>query len=166
MKLKMGKANYVLGILGILGGALIIWLAFVQKLAFTKKGFPGPGFFPIMCGIAIVLCSILLMLENRSQAKKEASAAAEKKELEKNIINHTELKNFAVTIGVSWAVVLATRFIGLLPAISIAVIVLLRVLGKEKYKLSVLVGAGTYVALFLIFDMFLHVPLPLGMLLS
>ncbi len=162
MKFQMRQANLILGIMGVLGGLIIIWLAFVQNLAFTKQGFPGPGFFPIMCGIAIVLCSLAIFMKAWFKAKKDILQDQPDNMLQKNIFNRMELKSFAIVIGISWAVVILSDIIGLLVAISIAVVILIRVLGKETLKTSCLVGVGTFAVLFLIFDVFLRIPLPAG----
>ena len=53
MKLTLKKGNNILGFTGILGGIIIVALAFVQELPFMKKELPGSGFFPILCGVAI-----------------------------------------------------------------------------------------------------------------
>lgn len=164
MKLTMKRANTILGIAGILGGILIIVLAFIQELPFVRKGLPGAGFFPILCGIAIVACSLLLFYEDYLKRKKSKYDTSKKDEIEIIDISSVEIKNFIFTTAASIFVILATQFIGLLVSIGITVIGLIKVLGKESWQKSVMVGIGTTVVLYLIFKEFLGVSLPDSMI--
>lgn len=160
MKVSLKKANKFLGLFGILGGAIIVTLAFVQKLPFVKKGLPGAGFFPILCGIAIAGCGLLLLAENQSRINKAKSTGVEDKELESNIINKVELRNFVHIIGASIFVLIMSKYIGMVISIGLTVIGLIKLLGKENWKNSLLIGIGTTVVLYLIFISFLGVSLP------
>jgi hypothetical protein len=160
MKVSLRKANNFLAAFGILGGIIIVALAFAQNLPFLRKGLPGPGFFPILCGIAIAGCGLLLLAENRSKIKKAKAAGIEDKELESNIINNAELRNFAYIIGASIFVLIMTQFIGMVVSIGVVVIGLIKTLGKESWKNSIMIGVGTTVVLYLIFISFLGVSLP------
>ena len=164
MKLTMKKADNILGAIGIIGGIVIIVLAYVQKLPFLKKGFPGAGFFPILCGIAIVACSLLLFYEDYLKRKKSRDDTSKKDEFEIIDISSVEIKNFILTTVASIFVILATQFIGLLISIGITVTGLIKILGKESWKKSAMVGIGTTVVLYLIFKEFLGVSLPDSMI--
>lgn len=156
MRLSLKKANNILGTIGVIGGIIIIALAYVQNLAFIKKGLPGPGFFPILCGIAIIFCSLLLFTENYFKVKKNPDDS----ELKSNIINMTEIRNFSFIIGASVFVMIVTQFIGLLLSIGLSVIGLVKWMAKESWIKSILVGIGTTIVLYLIFQSFLGVSLP------
>ena len=158
MKLKMKTGNTILGITGIIGGLVIVYLSNMQNMPFLVRGMPGPGFFPIVCGIAISLCGAWLILDNYLKIRRKQ----DEKELEKNLLNKEELINFAVLIGTAYAVIFLTDWLGLLPSILLAVIGLVRFYGKEKWRTAITVGVGTTGAMYLIFVMFLGVPLPQG----
>ena len=158
MELKMKTGNIILGIVGIVGGLIILWLASIQNMPFLVRGMPGPGFLPMICGFAISLCSAWLMLESYLKARKNMND----KDLEKNLINKEELINFTVLIGTAWLVIYFTNWLGLLLSIGLAVIGLVRFYGKEKWLKSILIGAGTAGVMYLVFGMFLGVPLPRG----
>jgi hypothetical protein len=160
MKLTLKKGNNILGMTGILGGIIIVALAFVQELPFMKRELPGAGFFPILCGVAIAGCGLLILLENKYKSKKAEEEGVEDKELETDLINKVELRNFAYTIGISIFVLIMTPFIGMLVSIGISVVALIKILGKESIGKSLLIGAVTTLILYLIFRVFLGVPLP------
>ena len=160
MKLTMKRANTILGIVGILGGIIIIILAYIQELPFLRKGLPGAGFFPILCGIAIIFCSLLLLYENYSKLKKAKAAGIEDKYLESNIINNVEIRNFSYIVGSSILVIIMTQFIGLLISIGLSVVGLVKWMARESWQKSFLIGLGTTIVLYLTFKMFLGVSLP------
>ena len=61
MKLKNKHGNILLAVAGFIGGGVIIYLTRLQKLEFIKNGMPGAGMFPTICGVAIMVCSVLLL---------------------------------------------------------------------------------------------------------
>ncbi len=160
MKLTMRKANYLLGIIGILGGFVILYLSHYQELPFFKKGLPGAGFFPIICGVAITTCSVILIFENFYQSRVKRPSIQSDTELDSSIINLNELRNFVYIIGSSVLVLLATKYIGLLFSIGLTVIGLVKWMARETWKKSFLIGIITTIILYLIFDSFLGVSLP------
>ncbi|MDY0235693.1 MAG: tripartite tricarboxylate transporter TctB family protein [Gudongella sp.] len=160
MKLSLKQGNNILGLISILGGMVIVALAFIQKLPFMRKELPGSGFFPILCGIAIAACGLLVLMENWHKSKKALEDDAVDKELKSNLINIVELRNFAYTIGISIFVIVMTPFIGMLVSTGISVVVLIRILGKESITKSIIIGFVTTLVLFLIFKVFLGMPLP------
>lgn len=162
MKISMKKANNILAAIGFLGGIIIVVLAFVQKLPFIRRGLPGAGFFPIICGIAIAAISILLLAENYSRAKKAREKEGSKPE--SIVVSSKEIQNFLYTFGASVFVMVATKFIGLLISIGVSVIILIRFLGKENWRNSVIIGLGTTIVLYLVFKEFLGVSLPDSMI--
>jgi len=160
MKLTFKQGNNILGTIGIIGGIVIVALAFVQELPFMKNELPGSGFFPILCGIAISIFGVLIIVENTYKSRKAAEESPEDSQFEKNIINMTELRTFAYTIGISILVLVMTPIIGIIISIGIAVTALVKILAKENMKKSLIIGIGTTIVLYLIFSEFLGVPLP------
>lgn len=164
MRLRMKTANYIAGAAGITTGLAIVALAFVQKLDFVKKGLPGPGFFPILCGVLIAVCSAFLIGGNYLRLKKAQEKAVLDGALEKDLYSSKEVKNLIVVIGLSALVIFVTRWAGLLPATAVAVAAMVRLLGEEGWIRSIAIGIGTFAVLYLIFGLFLEVPLPWGLL--
>ena len=96
--------------------------------------------------------------------KKSRDDTSKKDEFEIIDISSVEIKNFILTTVASIFVILATQFIGLLISIGITVTGLIKILGKESWKKSAMVGIGTTVVLYLIFKEFLGVSLPDSMI--
>ena len=160
MKLSLKQGNNILGVIGVLLGTVIVILGYVQKLPFTRNGMPGPGFFPIICGIAIAVFGALLIVETKLKAKKAIESEVKDNDLEENIINKAELKNFAYSIGSSILVVILTPLIGMIISLGIAIAIMIKVLGEDSLIKAIIIGVGTSLVLFLIFKVFLGVPLP------
>ncbi len=160
MKLTLKRGNNILGMTGIVGGMIIIALALYQELPFMKKELPGSGFFPILCGIAIAGCGLLILIENKYKAKKALEEGVEDSELDEDLVNKIEIRNFVYTIGISIFVVMATPFIGILLSIGISIVAMIKILGRESITKAIIIGAVTTFILFLIFSVFLGVPLP------
>lgn len=160
MKLSLRQGNNILGVIGMLMGIVILVLAFVQELPYMKNGIPGSGFFPIVCGIGIAVFGALIIVENHLKEKKAKESNNKDNELDKNIIDKAELRNFAYTIGSSILVLIMTPLIGLIVSIGIIVTLLVKMLAEESLIKSIIIGAGTVIVLYLIFKMFLGVPMP------
>lgn len=160
MKLSLRQGNNILGAIGVLLGTVIVVLGYVQKLPFVKNGMPGPGFFPIICGIGIAIFSALLIVENKSKAKKALENQEKDNDLEENILDKAELKNFVYSIGSGNLVIILAPLIGMITSIGIAVAIMIKVLGEDSLVKAIIIGAGTSLVLFLIFKVFLGVPLP------
>ena len=164
MKLGEKTGNVILGIAGVVGGLVIIGLSFAQDMAFIARSMPGPGFFPIICGGMISLMSAWLLLEVHMQSRKQKAEGEQTKQSTKNLINVTEIKSFLWIIGLSWFVVLLAPTLGMLICIMAVVFALVKFLGREGWIKSLLVALGTTVAMYLIFGVFLNVPMPIGIL--
>lgn len=63
MKFKAKQGDLALGILATLAGIVILVLTRIQGLQLVKSAKMGPGFFPTICGIAIFLCGIMVLME-------------------------------------------------------------------------------------------------------
>lgn len=66
-------------------------------------------------------------------------------------------------IAATIVTVLAVNIIGIIPALGLFMILWLKLYNKSSLKLSLGVGVGTALTLYLIFDVFLKVPLPMGL---
>lgn len=162
MKLKARQGDLILGIFSIVVGIVILILSKVQGLEMVKSGRMGPGFFPAICGIAITLCGVMVLQELRGKIKREKKSGTANEELEANICNTSELRNLLMFVLLGSAVLLLSEHIGLLTCLGLCVIIYLKVQGKEPWLKSILIGAGMVVFLYLVFVMFLHVPVPKG----
>lgn len=163
MKFKAQQGDLALGIFSILGGIVILILTKVQGLQLVKSDKMGPGFFPTICGIGVTICGIMILVELRHRKRMEMKSGQKNEELDQNIFNLDELRNLLLFVVLGTAVLLFTDVIGLLPCLGLCVIAYLKIQGKETWRKSILIGACMVVFLYLVFVLFLHVPVPTGL---
>jgi len=164
MKFKAKQGDLALGILAALAGIVILVLTRIQGLQLVKSAKMGPGFFPTICGIAIFLCGIMVLMELWRSTLKGKQASGENDPLEQNILNINELRNLLLFVILGSAVLLLSSYIGLLTCLGLCVIAYLKVQGKESWLKSVLIGVCMVAFLYAVFVLFLHVPVPKGFL--
>lgn len=162
MKLKAKYGDLALGILATLAGIVILVLTKVQGLPLVKSAKMGPGFFPTVCGIAITICGIMVLLELWRSLHKEKQSGTENQELSANILDLNELKNLLLFVVLGSAVLLLSEYIGLLICLGLCVIAYLKIQGKEPWLKSILIGVCMVAFLYVVFVLFLHVPVPKG----
>lgn len=161
MKVTLKQGNVVLGGVSIVVGILIVILTKIQNLSFIQKGMPGPGMFPIICGVAIAVFGLIIILETTMKRKHEEEIETEIPE-EKNILNIAELKNLGIFTGAGVLIILLSNVIGLLTTLTATVFLYISLVGKEKWWKAGLISIGTAVFLYIVFIAFLRVPVPKG----
>ena len=58
---NMTICNYIVGVVGMVLGALIMSAAAAFPMQFTENG-PGPGFWPFSLGCALAVAAVVLLL--------------------------------------------------------------------------------------------------------
>jgi|GEM_PF-1321147 len=172
MKIEARQGNIILGVASVISGALILVLSKVQNLQLIQASKMGPGFFPTLCGIAILACGIGIVsghlrkhkISKANNPEQEEKTEKEEQEEQENIVNVNELKNLALFGVLGIMVLLLAEYIGLLTCLGIAVFAYLKIQGKESWRKSILVGVGMTVFLYLVFVLFLQVPVPTGII--
>ena len=135
--------GYVFPGLSVLVGLYWAVKAFGYKL-WVLNG-PGGGLFPLIAGIlAIVFGIVLIVRRYRMKEKSDFS-----------------IKSVFPVLGVV-GIIIASYIIGLIPALGAFIISWMVFYEKERWGKSLMVGIGTAVVLWLIFDLWLAVPLPMG----
>ncbi len=160
MKIRARQGDLVLSVSAILGGILILILTKVQGLLLVKSGKMGPGFFPAICGIAIIICGLLLLAELWHSRRR--SGVEETGEGEENLFNVNELRNLLLFTALGAMVLLLSKYIGLLTCLGLCVILYLKLQGKESWLKSMIIGVCMSGFLYAVFVLFLHVPVPKG----
>ncbi len=156
----MKRANQGLGIGAILLGAAIFLYGRHTGLQTFSGKTPGPGFLPYLVAIGIALCGVAILLGSQKLPLQEDS----KEKLVAGLFLPQELHNFGVVIGVSILVMLGANLLGLLLCMGIGVVLMAKLLGTPSWKTCILVGVASTFTFWLIFDWFLKVPLPRGIL--
>lgn len=162
MKLKAKTANLIMAVAAIILGTAILILTKVQGLELVKSAKMGPGFFPVVCGSAIIGCGILMLLELNAQNRRAKADEAEAAEMEKGVLDPRELRNLLVFAVLGIGVLLLSKYIGLLTSLGLCVIAYLKIQGKDSWLKSIITGICMVAFLYLVFVLFLHVPVPKG----
>lgn len=162
MNITTYQGNKILGILAMISGLVILGLTKYQNLQIIQSSKMGPGFFPTLCGIAIFACGIMILKEFRLNTEtKEESGEGEDKT---PIFSNDELKNLKIFIVSGVGVLMLAEYIGLLLSLGLCVVAYLKIQGKESWHKSVIIGGCMTVFLYLVFVLFLNVPVPMGFL--
>lgn len=155
--LKIKHANIILGVAFIVLSIAIAYICKTDNMKFYSNNAPGPGFMPMLSAGLIALCGIGITARSFIDLKNGSDPDGEKV-----IATWTEWKSFFIIIGSTIAVMLCTKFLGLIISVTIAVIMMIRLLGPEPWKTSLMVGIGTGIVIYLVFVVFLKVHVPVG----
>jgi putative tricarboxylic transport membrane protein len=151
MGVRMKKAEIYFGsfLLFLAISMFSISLTYPYK---TKFG-PGPGFFPLWSSGLMIIVTLLLLY---------------KKLRESNEAPFFTSKNSRVTVliflGLSIAAVALIPVLGLLLSFGLFCTITLRFIDKYSWKRSSLVSIIMMVAVYLVFELWLQLPLPKGFL--
>ena len=168
----MNWSNIIIGII------LLIASAFYY---FSTSEFPppsktenlGPAFFPTLLAAALALLALLLILSSlffRGATGKEKGGAviqgAERLEEDSFSVESVSYKFLLGTIGLSFLYVGLLSILGFLISTPLFLIILIRLLGYEKWVNTLAASIGLTAALYLLFATALGVSLPAGVFFS
>lgn len=153
--------DWVLAIAAVIGG--LVYLYADSKLPLVRIGDPlGPRIFPAIIGTGIVLSGLLLMVEIRKRRAAAALAVAAA------VAPHPrEHERPGVLIGMLvWTALyyLAFEPVGYLVSTVIFLLGLLAVFNRGRHLTNLAVALGFTAVAYTIFDRFLAVPMPEGIL--
>ncbi len=115
---------------------------------------PGPGFLPFGLAIVLILFSLILILN--SMPKKGSTPAP--------FWPHRAWLRPLLGVAILILFALAVEWLGFLITTFIFLVIWMGVIERVRWLTIVSVSIGTTAALYLIFGLFLDVPLPLGFL--
>ena len=154
---NMTICNYIVGVVGMVLGALIMSAAAAFPMQFTENG-PGPGFWPFSLGCALAVAALVLLVFT---FMKRADLAQQK-------VNLTTTANKRVYIMME-LVVLFCVFINLLgfyPAAALLIIATMKLMDYHDKKGIILTTVLTLAFIYLVFGVLLHTKMPQSIFLS
>ena len=154
---NMTICNYIVGVVGMVLGALIMSAAAAFPMQFTENG-PGPGFWPFSLGCALAVAALVLLVFT---FMKRADLAQQK-------VNLTTTANKRVYIMMG-LVVLFCVFINLLgfyPAAALLIIATMKLMDYHNKKGIILTTVLTLAFIYLVFGVLLHTKMPQSLFLS
>lgn len=150
----MNKAEIVAGGLFLAVGALMLYHA--SKLPYMLDGVPGPGFLPLWIAIGIVVTGILLMV-----------TALRARPIPEDAIQWPAAEGWrqvAILLGALAAALLLLDRLGFLIVAALFMAVVVFSLGVRSWRTLVTVPLLSAIGLYLVFAVWLRVPLPKGLL--
>ncbi|RGY99837.1 tripartite tricarboxylate transporter TctB family protein [Clostridium sp. AM58-1XD] len=135
--------NILFSILAILTG--LYWMIKGTSYKLWVNHGPGGGVFPVIAGLLIVVFGIVYLIG----------------EIRKKSVVKFEIR-MVYPIAAVLAAVLFSYAAGLIAALSLFVTGWLKCFEKYGWVKSICLGAGTGLVLFLIFDYWLKIPVPVG----
>lgn len=156
--MKEKHIDSAVGAFFILFGVAILVAIKLGDMKFWAITLPGTGFMPTLAAIGIIICGLILLVKNLIFIRKISTD----NEIFK--LNKPELITFVVIIGFSLLILILSEYLGLIPSIAIAMALLIKLLGKESWRVSILTSLATSIIMYLVFSVFLNVPFPKGFL--
>lgn len=114
--------------------------------------YPGPGFLPILLGIAIGLMALILFISSWAQMPPRKTSWPDRQGF---------IKVGAIFIGI-FLFTLLIEVSGYLLNTFLLFVMLLRPVGKQSWPLTLLISFAAVLTAYLLFDVWLKVPLPRG----
>jgi hypothetical protein len=129
-----------------------------SQLEYNSKFGPGPGFLPLWTGILMLLCAVAISISIYKKYFKTNSGEDEK------FFNGTMLPRVTLMAVLTIVFGLSFQIVGALPVIAIYMWIILQIVGKHKLSTSIFISIGFTIAIFFIFEKWVNVPLPAGLL--
>jgi hypothetical protein len=143
----------------------------------VRDGRMGPGLMPMVCGLGLVVLGAMIAVTSRPAGREVTAAEAavvtptegEAVEQAAGELPHVPLEVHHpahpwLILGATAAALALAPLIGLIPALALMSLVLLRFVERESWVLSVAVAAGLLVGSWLVFEELLEVNVPWGVL--
>jgi putative tricarboxylic transport membrane protein len=123
-----------------------------------KKGVPGPGFLPFICGIALILLSLIVLISALSTGKNENGEGAEP---EKFFPEKGSRRRMVFTLIALVAYGICLPYLGFLLTTFVFMLFTLRLLEQQNWILVILLSLSIAILAYLLFAA-LDVQLPQG----
>jgi putative tricarboxylic transport membrane protein len=146
------KWDRVAGYILLIIGAITAWSAIHLSMGRWKH--PGPGFLPFGLALLLILFSLILIFSSRPKKGITPAAFWPHRAWLRPLLGVAILIFFALVV--EWVGFLITTFVFL--------VIWMGVIERVRWLTILSVSIGTTAALYLIFALFLDVPLPLGFL--
>jgi Tripartite tricarboxylate transporter TctB family len=153
------KVEAVVAFLILLLGITVIAGSWKLGSGWTSDG-PGAGYFPFYIGSLMCIAALGVMYQALLSKNKNTEI----------FVDNQQLKQVLSVFIPACVYVLGVQFLGLYVASAIYIVAFMVILGKFSYLKSIVIGVGTMVFFFAMFEMWFKVPLfkgslnPLGFL--
>ena len=126
----------------------------LKEYAYWGENGPGSAFLPFWLGVVMAVLALLLLV----------GALRERDPGEDWLPRGEGLRRLAWVLGITIALVASLNIVGMIVGTAFFLIVLLRLLDRQSWPVTVGVALATAGFIFLVFTQWLRVPLPVGLL--
>lgn len=137
-------------------GILVIICAW--QLGLFKKGIPGPGFFPFICGIVLIGLALMTLISTFSSESKKSCEGVRQ---EKFFPEKSSLKRLIFALAALIAYGLCLPYGGFIATTFVFMLVMLRLIEPQRWRRVFLLSLFTAILAYLLFDA-LDIQLPRG----
>lgn len=138
--------DFVLMVLGV----AIIGISLAYGFGTFKR--PGPGLYPFFIGISIFVFSIALLIWKLRSQKSEP------------LLDREEIKTFLFMTATFCLWIIVMAFLGYVVVTLLATFAFCKIMKLEGWRKPLAVSAGTALFIYLMFDYWLYIDLPRGIL--
>lgn len=152
---RFANRDSLLGVVLLAFSMLLMFVIIPSQVVDPKVPgtFIAPDFFPKALAGFLIFLSALLVYNG------QATAAQSERADDKRITSAT-LMCIALILIAIWAI----RWVGMMPASCIAMVLLMRMFGYEDWKKSILIALGFIIVMFLFFEKIAGISIPRGAL--
>ncbi len=140
-----GVWDFIFSILGI-----VIMVSSIQ-LGFGSLGQPGPGLFPFFTGLMIFTAELVVIV---SSIQKERNADS--------LLNKEAIRMLLALIVILCGWIVIMPYLGYILVTFATVFVFAKVLNQKGWLTPLILSAGTSLMVYILFERFLYLDLPLG----
>ena len=151
----MRRADIIGGLITIMFGAFAITQA--AQIDYWWKFGPGPGFLPFWASIFMVFGGCLLLIQSLRKPRSAETAQRDPQRF-------SRLLNIAAVAGLTVLTAVAIIYLGFSIAIFLFMTLMVGVLGKYRWHVTLGIAACVSLAFYVLFALWLQVPLPKGFL--
>lgn len=147
----MKKINLIVAAICMVLGIGIIAIASTYPTAADYgTGVPGPGLWPIVIAILMMVCAVLLAVKSFKMTPEQDTKVE---------LWNDNTKRVYIVIGILFAYVAVLEFLGFLIATTILEFVLIQWFAKKKPWITLIISVAVTLVIYLVFQYVLNVPI-------
>lgn len=147
----MKKINLIVAAICMVLGIGIIAIASTYPTAADYgTGVPGPGLWPTVIAILMMVCAVLLAVKSFKMTPEQDTKVE---------LWNDDTKRVYIVIGILFAYVAVLEFLGFLIATTILEFVLIQWFAKKKPWITLIISVAVTLVIYLVFQYVLNVPI-------
>lgn len=150
----MKKANFIVSIVcAVLGFGVIAIASGYPKAEAYGTGVPGPGLWPIVISLVMLLCAVLLMLKTFKMKPEEDEAV---------ILWSADTRRVYISMLILLIYTIILEPVGFILSTIAMLLIFIQWFSKKKWYMSLIISAALSLGIYSIFKFVLNVPIDFG----